>query len=227
MTHPLVAAARSGLAALADLAKAPDMQRYMKSAMPFRGVPKPARAQLARALFAEHVLPDRATWLAVVRELWHDAGYREERYLAVDLTGHRAYAAWQDPQTLRLYEELILSGAWWDYVDELAIHRVGPILRSHREIVTPLVHDWATADDRWLRRTSVICQVGAKADTDTELLTAAGTANIEDRDFFLRKGIGWALRDYARTEPGWVRAFVDARPGLSPLSRREAIKHLG
>lgn len=146
MTHPLVAAARAGLAELADLAKAPDMQRYMKSAMPFRGVPKPARAQLARALLTEHVLPDRATWLAVVRELWHDAGYREERYLAVDLTGHRAYAAWQDPDTLELYQELILSGA---------IRRVGPILRNHRNAVTPRVHVWATAGDRWLRRSSV------------------------------------------------------------------------
>lgn len=226
MTHPLVSAARDGLAALADRAKAPDMQRYMKSEMPYRGVAKPARAQLARRLFAEHVLPDRATWLATVRALWHDASYREERYLAVDLTGHRAYREWQDPGALSLYEELIVSGAWWDYVDELAIRRIGPILRGHRDAVTPVVRAWTTADDRWLRRTSVICQVTATDDTDLVLLAEAVEANQHDRDFFLRKGIGWALRDYAKTEPGWVRAFVDSHPHLSPLSRREALKHL-
>ncbi|MGH3470179.1 MAG: DNA alkylation repair protein, partial [Thermocrispum sp.] len=147
-------------------------------------------------------------------------------YLALDLTGHRAYHRWQDPDVLPLYRELITSGAWWDFVDELAIRRVGPILRGHRDAVTPIVRDWARADDRWLRRTSVICQVTAKGDTDTDLLTTAIEANLDDPDFFLRKGIGWALRDYARTEPGWVRAFTEVHPGLSALSRREALKHL-
>lgn len=226
MTHPLVTAVRTELAALADPAKAADMQRYMKSEMPFRGVPTPERRQLGRRLFAEHPLPDRDAWLAVVQQLWRDAECREERYLAVDLTGHRPYQRWQQADLLPLYQELIVTGAWWDYVDEIAGRRVGPILRADRTAVTPVIHGWATDADRWLRRTSVICQLGAKADTDRELLAACVEANIADPDFFLRKGIGWALREYAKTEPGWVRAFVDAHPELSPLSRREAMKHL-
>lgn len=227
MTAPLVRAVRTGLAELAEPAKAADMQRYMKSAMPFRGVPKPARRALADRVFAEHPLPDAGVWERAVRDLWHGAEFREERYLAIALTGHRAYADWQVPERLPLYEELIVDGAWWDFVDELAIHRVGPILRAFPSQVRPAIQAWAHSPDRWKRRTAVICQVGAKKATDRELLAECVEANVDDADFFLRKGIGWALRQYARTDPDWVAAFVHAHPGLSPLSRREALKHLG
>ena len=89
-----------------------------------------------------------------------------------------------------------------------------------------MLRTWARAPDRWLRRTAVICQLGAKDGTDLELLTEAIEANLDDGDFFLRKGIGWALRQHARTDPDWVRSFVAAHPALSPLSRKEALKHL-
>ncbi|GAA3581572.1 DNA alkylation repair protein [Amycolatopsis ultiminotia] len=223
----LVAAVRSGLADLADATRAPAMQAYMKSEMPFRGVPKPARATLTKAVFAVHPLPDRVTFTDTVLTLWREAGYREERYAAIALSGHRGYRQWQDPELLPVYDELIVTGAWWDYVDELAIRRIGPILRAHRAAVTPIVRRWAGDADRWRRRTAVICQVSAKDQVDQSLLTAAVEANVGDEDFFLRKGIGWALRDHARTDPSWVRAFVRTHPTLSPLSTREALKHLG
>ncbi|GAB3582634.1 DNA alkylation repair protein [Amycolatopsis endophytica] len=223
----LVHAVRSGLAKHADPGKAPDIRRYMKSEMDFRGVPKPERARLVRSLFAEHVLPDRESFVAAARTLWRDAEFREERYVAIDLTGHRSYARWQDHMLVPLYEEMIVTGAWWDYVDEIAIRRIGPIRRAEPDRVTPVVREWAQDEDRWRRRTAVICQVGANVATDRDLLTEAVEANLDDRDFFLRKGIGWALRDYARTAPEWVRAFVEAHPALSPLSVREALKHLG
>lgn len=222
----LVTAARDGLAALADPAKAPEMQRYMKSEMPYRGVPKPERAALTKRLFAEHVLSDVDAFVATTLELWRGAQFREERYLAIDLTGQRKYARWQNATLLPLYEEMIVTGAWWDYVDELAIRRVGPILRGEPEIVTPIMRAWSRDEDPWRRRTSVICQVGSKQDTDTELLAETIEATIADKDFFLRKGIGWALRQHSKTDPGWVRHFVDSHPELSSLSRREATKYL-
>lgn len=223
----LVVAVRSGLAELADQVQAPRMRRYMKSELPFRGVPTPARRRLGRAVFAEHPLPGEASWRSVVLELWRDARFREERYLAIDLTGFPAYARWQSPALLPLYEELIVTGAWWDFVDEIAIRRIGPILRSAPDTVGPLMRDWATCEDRWKRRTAVICQVGSGWDIDIELLTYCIEANATDPDFFLRKGIGWALRQHARQDPGWVGRFVDAHPELSPLSVREALKHVG
>ncbi|MGQ0838904.1 DNA alkylation repair protein [Actinokineospora sp.] len=226
MDTGLVDAVRAGLAEVADPTRAPDMRRYMKSDMPFRGVPKPARAALVRAVFAEHVLTDRAAWIATVAELWHGARYREERYVALDLSGHRRYADWQDVDLLSLYEDLVVTGAWWDFVDEIAARRVGPLLRAHPAELTPTMRAWARDADRWKRRTAVICQLGAKAATDTDLLTAVIESTVDDPDFFLRKGIGWALREFGKTEPGWVRQFVHTHPDLSPLSRREALKHL-
>lgn len=222
----LVRSVRDGLAELADPAKAPEMQRYMKSEMPFRGVPKPARAALARRVFGAHPLSDMDVWAATVLELWRGARYREERYLAIDLTGH-GDRAWQRPELLGLYEELVVTGAWWDFVDEVANRRIGPLLRSHPTVLTPAMLTWSRDQDPWKRRTSIICQLGAKHATDVDLLGRCIEANIGDPDFFLRKGIGWALREFAKTEPGWVRAFVDTHPALSTLSRREATKHLG
>jgi 3-methyladenine DNA glycosylase AlkD len=111
-----------------------------------------------------------------------------------------------------------------DHVDEVS-HRVGELLLLFPTDVRPVVHRWQRSDDRWLRRASVICQIGARERTDRHLLTEAIDANAADHDFFLRKAIGWALRDYARTDPEWVRAFVVTHD-LSPLSVREATKHL-
>jgi 3-methyladenine DNA glycosylase AlkD len=90
-----------------------------------------------------------------------------------------------------------------------------------------LLLTWSTQPNRWLRRVSIIAQLGAKSRTDLELLTTVIDTNARDGDFFVRKAIGWALRDYARTDPDWVRQFVAGRAGeLSNLSRREATKHL-
>ncbi|HEY0637683.1 MAG TPA: DNA alkylation repair protein [Pseudonocardiaceae bacterium] len=224
--RPLVRAVRQELAALGDPAKAPDMQRYMRSELPYRGVGTPVWRPLARRLASAYPCADLPTLLATVRELWHGARYREERYVALQLTGERRYAAWQKPALLPFYRELIVTGAWWDLVDTIAPHRVGPLLRTYPAEVTPVVRAWADGEDTWLRRSAIICQLGSKAGTDTELLTHAVERAIGEREFFLRKGIGWALREYSKTDPVWVAAFVAAHPGLSGLSRREASKYL-
>lgn len=108
----LITAVRDGLAGVADPEKAPGMREYMKSEMPFRGVRKPERQKLGRGLFADHPMSDVDTWVATVLALWRGAEYREERYLAIDLTGERRYAGWQDSALLPVYEELIVTGAW-------------------------------------------------------------------------------------------------------------------
>jgi 3-methyladenine DNA glycosylase AlkD len=224
----LVAAVRAALAAAADPAKAPGMQAYMKSRMPYLGVPKPVRELALRPVFTARTLPDRVSWTATVLALWRHAEFREERYAAMDLTGHRAYRAYQRSATLGMYEEMITTGAWWDYVDEIASRRVGPLLAAEPAVVRPVMLTWSRDGDLWRRRTSIICQLSFKAATDLELLYACIDANLDDRDFFIRKAIGWALRQYAWTDPAEVRRFVTARgEALSPLSRREALKNIG
>ena len=89
-----------------------------------------------------------------------------------------------------------------------------------------MMRNWSTDTDKWKRRVSITCQLGLKCNTDLDLLYANIEPNLADRDFFIRKAIGWALRSHAWTDPGMVTAFVEAHPGLSPLSRREALKHV-
>ncbi len=227
----LLADLRRRLAEAADPERAPRMQAYMKSSMPFRGVSAVPLRKICREVFAEHRLPDRASWEHAVRTLWDDATYREERYAAVSLSEHRFYREHQDPAALALYHHLVVTGAWWDLVDGVAAHQVGRILRGDPDAVTPVVRSWAREDDLWVRRTAVLCQLGSKTDTDTDLLEDVLTANLEgspygDR-FFIRKAVGWALREFGRTDPAWVRAFVAAHEAeLSGLSRREALRNL-
>ncbi|HXV94442.1 MAG TPA: DNA alkylation repair protein, partial [Pseudonocardia sp.] len=193
--NDLAARVRQGLAARADPAAAPAMQAYMKSGMPFLGVAKPGRAALVRELAP--LLGDTAEVEAAAGELWDAAEFREERYLAVTLARRLP----PEPRRLPAYRHWVVTGAWWDLVDEIAAHLVGPALREHPEQVGPVVRTWVDDPDRWLRRTAVICQLHSAERTDLALLTAAVEANLADRDFFLRKAIGWALRQYARTDP--------------------------
>jgi 3-methyladenine DNA glycosylase AlkD len=226
-SHLLVDALRVALAERGDPVRAAQMQAYMKSALPYHGVPLPAARKIFATAITAHPLPDRNCWEHTILTLWNEAGHREERYAALALAEHRLYRGYQDPAVLPLYERLIVTGAWWDLVDDLATHKVAPLLRAHRAAVTPVVLGWSHHEDLWLRRTAVLAQIGAKAGTDRDLLAACIDPNLEDRNFFLRKAIGWALRDLARTDPEWVRSFVDAAGDrMSGLSRREATKHL-
>ncbi len=125
-----------------------------------------------------------------------------------------------------MYEELIVTGAWWDLVDWVASHRVGPLVRAHPRLKRTM-RAWARDRDLWKRRTAIIHQLGFKAETDTGLLVAAIEPSLDRKEFFLRKAIGWALREYAKTDPAWVVAYVEEhRERLSPLSQREALKNV-
>ncbi len=175
-----------------------------------------------------HPPADRGIWEATVRELYDRATHREERYAALVLAGHRSTRAWQDPDTLPLHRHLVTAGAWWDLVDWVATRLVGPVHRSARPDVDPVVLGWAVDDDVWLRRTAVLCQVGAKDAVDLDLLSACLEPNLDRPEFWLRKACGWALRDASYRHRDWVRAYVAAHEGrLSTLTRREATKHLG
>lgn len=223
----LLAAVRDGLAAAADPVKAPGMQRYMKSELPYLGVAAPGQRVVFGAAFADHPLTGRADWSDTVLALWRTASCREQRYAAISLTGYRRYREFQTPAALPLYEEMVVDGAWWDYVDDVATHRVGPILRTHPGVMTPLVRRWSVDPDRWRRRTAIICQVAAKGDADLPLLYDVIEPNLGDPDFFIRKAIGWALRQYAWSDPDEVVRYVTEQGDrMSGLSRREALKNV-
>ncbi len=234
----LIESVRTRLVENAQPERAAPMQAYMKSEMPYLGVPMPACRKIWRSGF--DVSLDQREWWATVEALWDEAEYREERYAAIGLARHRRFADFQHPDLIEGYGRLISDGAWWDLVDEIASHLVGDLLRKHAEVITPVLDQWAVVGDLWRRRTAIISQIGSKELTDTALLTRTICANLDGsvgrapamstygREFFIRKAIGWALRSYAYTDADWVRRFVDQhRESLSGLSIREATKHLG
>jgi 3-methyladenine DNA glycosylase AlkD len=219
-------AVRAELAKLADPAKAVTMQAYMKSAMPYYGVPTPPRLALYRRLFQQFEFSSQAQWRAACLTLWREARYREERYAAIALTGYRRYLPFQTMAALPMYEEMIVTGAWWDYVDDIASHRLGYLLKAYPVKMGKRMLQWSRSKDLWKRRSAILCQLGFKQETDLELLNACIEPALDSPEFFLQKAIGWALRQYAWTDAEQVRSYC-ATHLLKPLSRREALKNCG
>jgi 3-methyladenine DNA glycosylase AlkD len=218
---------RAEMAAAADPAKAPGMQAYMKSTMPYYGLHSSQVDDICKRVFAEHTFPSCGEWRAGILELWRSARHREERYAAIRLISLKGHRQCWSPELMPVLEEMIVNGAWWDYVDALA-QVVGELLRSHPKEIRPLMRAWSEDDNLWKRRVSIICQISFKRDTDVELLYANIEPNLPDRDFFIRKAIGWALRAYAWTDPSEVARYVRGHEAqLSGLSRREALKNIG
>lgn len=216
-----------------DPDRASGQQAYMKSSMPFRGIRAPHLKATLKPLLADpaYRLLSDDQWEATIRRLWDGAQFREERYAALAISGHRSYRSWaQDRRAIPLYLYLIETGAWWDFVDEIAAHRVGPVLREHPETEAERMRSWAIADNMWVRRAAILSQLSSKGETDRPLLLDCITPNLTDREFFIRKAIGWSLRQYAHSgneAADWVRRTVEQLgPRLSPLSRREALKNL-
>jgi len=234
MTHskpagkPLTMQVREALDAVAERARAPAMQAYMKSAMPYLGVSTAPRRAALKPIFAEIDWADRTAWQADVLALWRGATHREERYAAIDLTAAKAARRFQRIDALPMYEEMIVTGAWWDYVDEIAAHRLWALLRNDRAAMRETMLAWSTDADMWKRRSAILCQLPAKSETDLELLYACIEPSIGSSEFFLRKAIGWALRQYAWTDPDEIARYVAANEDrLSSLSKREALKNIG
>lgn len=215
----------SELARRADPDKAVGMQAYMKTGMPFYGVQKPERTPILRELKTRYRPGSRQEYEELVLALWA-LPHREEKYLAQGVaTAHEEFIV---PESLPIYHRMIVEGAWWDLVDEVATHMIRPLVIGHPDQIWPTVDTWIEDESIWLRRTAIICQVGAKEATDTDRLFGFCRARAHETEFFIRKAIGWALRDYARTDPDAVARFVRShREDLSGLSFREATRHIG
>jgi len=205
-----------------DLAAAP-MAAYMKHNFSFLGIPKPLRAEIQRKHWAER--PKKSAAIDAIHPLWA-LPFREAQYVALDLLKSES-KFWSPEEALPALEYWITTQSWWDSVDTLAVHGAGVLLKRHPEAVWPRIQQWIYADNLWLNRTAMIAQLGFRTETRTEWLDEALGAHTESKEFFHRKAIGWALRDYSRTNPRWVQQWVDAHPELSGLSRREALRLLG
>ncbi|HEU4917927.1 MAG TPA: DNA alkylation repair protein [Acidimicrobiia bacterium] len=217
--------AQEALAAVADPEKAAGMRAYMKTDMPFYGVQKTERTPILRDLVRMFPPSDQADYEGTVLALWA-LPHREEKYLALGVARH--FTTFVTPVSLPLYRRLIVEGAWWDLVDEVATHLICDLVVGYPSAVWPIIDTWIDSEEMWLRRSAIICQVGAKERTDTHRLFRFCAQRAFEQDFFIRKAIGWALRQHARTDPESVARFVIRHEGeLSALSYREATKHIG
>ena len=212
------------LRALADPAKAPAMAAYMKTAQPFYGVQTPRRAIIVRETRDRFAPADQTSYERNVLALWK-LPYREEQYCAIAYA--RQHPRFITPSALWLYERMIREGAWWDFVDEIAVNLVGTVLGNFRAKTRPMIKRWCDDPDMWIRRTALIAHLKHKKDTDAAQLFDHCLRRSHEPEFFIRKAIGWALREYSKTDPRAVRAFLkNNRQRLSNLSYAEASKHL-
>jgi 3-methyladenine DNA glycosylase AlkD len=203
------------------------MQEYMKSSMPYHGVPATLLRQVCRQAFAPLEFDDAQSWQQSVLHIFRNAKFREEWYAAIELCEWKKAKTFQTLDALTMYEEMIVTAAWWDIVDALASHRVGALLRAYPAPMRKRMLEWSRSDDIWKRRTSIICQLGFKKDTDLSLLYTCIGPSLDSTEFFLRKAIGWALRQYAWVDPQEIRKYVRSHEHeLSPLSKREALKNI-
>lgn len=197
------------------------MQAYMKNIALFLGIKAPERKALQKEIFRHYSgLPFPG--LEAVLRLLMAQPEREFHYLAVEWLYHRRKDFRAD--TIILIETLLTTKSWWDTVDFLAARCLGIWAKMFPNDAPSVIARFLQSTDFWLNRSAMLHQLHYREKTDTKLLTATLEPHLTSREFFLRKAIGWALRQYARTNPGWVVAFVDAHPEMSGLSRREALR---
>ena len=156
----------------------------------------------------------------IMHELWAQP-QRELQYFALELL--RKYTTSSPPEWIGLYEELITHKSWWDTVDGLAGWLVGAHFKRFPDQIQPHTKQWMESGNFWLQRTCLLFQLGYKGETDFELLKSFIIPLAAHKEFFIRKAIGWALRQYGKVSPMVVKEFV-AQQALSNLSYREAIK---
>jgi 3-methyladenine DNA glycosylase AlkD len=220
----LIDEAAALLSADADAVRAENMGAYMKTDMPFYGVSSPTRRKIIKQLAGAYSPSTNEEYRRQIAGLWEQQ-HREEKYLAIDWA--RRHRRFVSSENIDLYERMIVEGAWWDFVDDIAANLVGGVLRREPDQMTPVLERWLDGDDLWLRRTVLICQLKSKEETDTDLLFDACARTAHETDFFIRKAVGWALRQHSKVDPEAVRSFVDQhRRELSGLSLREATKYL-
>ncbi|MEU6388190.1 DNA alkylation repair protein [Streptomyces sp. NPDC046939] len=208
----------------ADPERAAPMRAYMKDVAPFLGLPSPRRRELSKAVLAGTERPDETDLTAVALRCWALPA-REYAYFAVDLL--RRHVRRLSSGFLPVARQLVETVPWWDTVDLLAAHVVGGLVAADPALTADM-DAWIEDDNLWVARTALLHQLRYKEATDTERLFAYCLRQAGHPDFFLRKAIGWSLREYAKTDPDAVRSFVAAhRDVLAPLSVREALRGVG
>ena len=208
------------LKAVANPDDAVVMKAYMKNKFEFLGVKTPARRKLAKTFFKQQT--DSVIDWNFINEAWNNP-YRELQYASLDYLESRKKLL--IPSDLSHLKKLAQTKSWWDTIDFL-YRLVGSIIARFPE-TKEIILAWSRDEDIWLRRLAIDHQLLRKEETDTELLEKILVNNLGQTEFFINKAIGWALRDYSKTNPNWVRDFIERHQiEMAGLSIREGSKYL-
>lgn len=199
------------------------MAQYMRNLFPFYGIQKPDRVIALRPLMKELVKVSTMENIEVIAQTLWNKPQREFQYICIEYL-EKVLKHWQ-VGSIRFFENLIVTKSWWDSVDFIASHLVGKYFLQYGWELPDIIDEWNSSDNFWLNRTAIIFQLSYKEKTDIEILTKVIETHIESKEFFIQKAIGWALRQYAYTNPEFVVSFVQNHK-LAPLSKREALKNL-
>ncbi|MDR7072989.1 DNA alkylation repair protein [Fictibacillus barbaricus] len=210
------------LHARASKEDAEPMKKYMRDQFEFFGLRSPIMKESLRGFLKEYGLPSRDELGAVLKQIW-DKPEREMQYAGMTLVDKLKKQMTKEDITW--IEHMIVTKSWWDTIDHIAKNIAGYYFMKFPEEIHPVTERWIASKNIWLMRSAILFQLGYKDKTDKELLAHIIKETKYDGDFFIRKGIGWALREYAKTDPDWVWDFVH-RVELSPLSYKEAIKNI-
>ncbi|MFD0619824.1 DNA alkylation repair protein [Paenibacillus sp. GCM10027629] len=198
------------------------MAAYMRDQFPFLGIRTPERSQYLRQFMQANPLPKGEELVQVADEVW-SLPEREFQYVAMILyEKHRKHA---EQAHIDVLEHLVTDKSWWDTVDLISSRLIGFHLAKYPELITSYTERWIESDNFWLQRAALLYQLSYKKNTDEERLFRYIRRRAEEKEFFIRKAIGWALREYSKTNEAAVRKFV-AETALSPLSQKEALKHV-
>ncbi len=222
--HPLVVALIAALEEAADPVIAEQMQAYMKTDAPFYGVKAPIRQAQLKKIAADFKTLKPEEYEGIVLALWHHS-HREVQYQGLDIAERykkcRTLDAWP------LYKKLMQECTWWDTLDFVAGRLMSPLLLKHRELEAE-VAAWAADENFWVRRASLLAHLKHRGDMNIALLEETILKLAHEEEFFIRKAIGWILREYSKYNAEWVRSFVTKHEQeLSGLSKREALKRIG
>ena len=206
-----------------DLQKAPQMQAYMKTDQPFYGVQSKLRKQIFRDAIKKYPITSREEWGTVIIELWIGT-HREEMYQALEVA--ECYKNYHDESAWALFETLLRSATNWDTVDWLSSNLIGQLVYKYGHFEKQLV-EWSDDKNFWVRRATLLAHLKHKEKTNIKLLSHTILKLAHEKEFFIRKAIGWVLRQYSYTDASWVAKFVDKyEDKISGLSKREALKAL-
>lgn len=197
-------------------------KNYLKNQFDFFGIKTTKRREIQKPFLDKNYLPDKKMLPTIVQTLW-DKPQRECQYFAQELS--HLYAKRLEEEDMALYEFMITHKSWWDTVDFIATTLVGNYFKVYPNHKIPYSNKWLASGNIWLQRTAVLFQLKFKKELDTVLLENTIQSLIPSKEFFINKAIGWVLREYSKTNPKWVNAFIN-RTYLSSLSQREAQKYL-